>query len=198
MPKKYSFSKNNYYQIGLGSQFLARSRFVFLVLIALTLLSSILVVVVGVRNGEWRKRVVDPVNNIVSALEELSKPSDPSLYSIGPLPTVALTSPTPAVSRQVQQKAAQPQKTVIENKVVYPTITYNSDINNSTGGSRSDQWKKEQDAWWAEVQEENRQKAEQNNREYERFKADSEKSYQDAVNRGATSMQQFKDQYGIQ
>lgn len=190
----------SFYQVGLGNKFLQRARLIFGILLLLFILLSGSTIYAGITTGEWDKLVVKPLQNFandfasgLSVALELDEEVNElfiatSSANIKVEINVDNITPTvvPKKSNSVNRQYSPPVKV----EVVYPSPSYS--------GKSYEEWKKETDEWWANAQEESRRKSEESRKAVEAFGAQSDQNYQDAVNRGATGMQEFKDKYGIQ
>ena len=179
----------------MGPKILFRARLVFGALIILVLLFFATTVIAGVNTGELQKKIIKPVKNLGQGFKEvmisLSKSEEKK-------PTVSqLTATSSAIINvEVNNSAVRSFGSggnTYSVKYQYPTYppvpTYS--------GKSAEQLKQEQDAWFAKVQEENRQKSLDSQRQLEQFKADSQKSMEQFKLEGQQGLEDFKARYGI-
>ncbi|MDO8583495.1 MAG: hypothetical protein Q7R51_03110 [bacterium] len=170
---------NNFYKIGLPSNVRIRSQIIFGVLLFLFLSLSVSSVYAGVKTGRFRKVLIEPLSALVKSLEaRVNSPSTEVQY-----PSFNATSSS-NVDSEVNSQAGnyQAPNNSYAAPYVYPTIVYKS----------YDEIKKEQDAWWAQAQEQTQKLSEDSKNSLEQFRLDSQKKMDEFKKEGQQGMEQFQ------
>lgn len=190
--------ENNHYKIGLPSRIRFRSEIIFIILIIGFLSFFISGVYAGVKSGRLNEAIVEPLKNFVVELqteEEYAKPFIEEYPSFN-----ATSSSSVNVEINSQEGIYQtPSDRIYSTPYTYPTIKYKS----------YEEIKKEQDDWWAKVQEQNRRLSEESKRSLEQFRLDSQRKLENFKKEGQQGLdqfqqeseqrlQEFKQKYGIQ
>lgn len=176
--------------MGLPSHIRLRSQIIFGVLLFLFLSFSVSSVYAGVKTGRFKKVLVEPLSNLMKSLEaRVNTPSTEVDYS-----SFNATS-----SSNVNIEINSPRSNYqAPTPYVYPTIATKS----------YEEIKKEQDAWWAQVEAQNKKLSEQSKSNLEQFRIDSQKQMEEFKAQGQQGMDQFqaesqkkmddfKKQYGL-
>lgn len=193
--------ENNYYKIGLPSSVRFRSQIIFGILLLLFLSFSASGVYAGIKTGRLEKALVEPVVAFVKSLESTTDTLDTELTDFETYPSFNATSSSSVnIEINSQEDSYQtPSNRTYSTPYAYPTIAYKS----------YEELNKEQDEWWARVQEENRRLSEESKRSLEQFRADSQSKLENFKKEGQQGMEQFqlesqqkmeefKQKYGIQ
>lgn len=183
------------YKIGLGPKILFRARIIFSVLVIVILLFFTTTVIAGVSTGELQKKIIEPVKNFGQGFKEflvgVSKSEERQIVN----PRLTATS-SATIKVEVNNSLPKVKTNNGGNSSVkyqYPTYppipTYS--------GKSAEQLQQESDAWWQKVQEENRQKSLDSQRQLEEFKAQSQKDMEQFRLEGQQGLEEFRAKYGL-
>lgn len=197
---------NNHYKIGLSSEVRFRSQIVFIILLIGFLSFFASGVYAGVKSGRLKEAMVEPLKNFV---EELLTEEKYAKTFIEDKPSFKSTSSS-EVNIEINTNQADSSNTNSANRSLYK---YTPTLYPTIASKSWEQIKKEQDEWWARVQEENRRLSEQSKRELEEFRANSQQKMEEFRKQGdkesaarleqwrqesEQKTQEFKQKYGIQ
>lgn len=166
------------YKIGLGPKILSRAR---LILGSLLLLLTVVIIAgvhQGVTSGAFDRILLKPFREFADDLNKALKTTAPPVSTSSGIPT---TVSTPA-SKPV--KTNKPAYTIPQTKSTPTPYLYKT----------YDQIKKEQDEWWARVQEENRRLSEQSKKELEQFRQQNQQNLKQFEQEGQTGLEQFRQE----
>lgn len=189
--------ENNYYKIGLPSSVRFRSQIIFGILLFLFLSFSASGVYAGIKTGRLEKALVDPIVSFIKALE--NQPANLSTEAEYPSFNATSSSSVNIEINSQESNYQTPSSRSYSTPYTYPTIKYKS----------YEELNKDQDEWWAKVQEQNKKLSEESRNNLEQFRLNSQQKLEEFKKEGQQGMEQFqlesqqkmeefKQKYGIQ
>lgn len=190
--------ENNYYKIGLPSSIRFRAQIIFGLLLILFLSFSVSGVYAGVKTGRFEKVLVEPVASFIESLGSQADNLSTGREEYSSFNASSSSEVNIDINSQDSDNRI-PSDRQYNTPYAYPSIKYKS----------YEEIKKEQDEWWAQVQEQNKQLSEQSRRDIEQFRIDSQIKLNEFKKEGQQGLEQFqkesqqkmeefKQKYGIQ
>ena len=172
---KQSSAPSAYYQVGLGKGFLKRASIIFSGLFLVTVSSISGLIYLGIQNGEIERTIVSPIRALFQPAQYSNQTDTDRLTP----PSYLFNTATAAGNLQVNASPSATPKPTIKPKakVVATPVPQQS-----------------QEDWFKQVQEENRKKSEEAQKEYDQFVQDSNKRYEDFKNQSQQNYENFKNQ----
>ena len=174
--EKQPSAPSSYYKVGFGKGFLKRASFIFTGLFLATISTVSGLLYTGIQNGEFERIVVSPIKAVFK----------PAQYSVQNS-TSSLTPPS-LLNTQIATTEGNLQIIATPSATPKPTIKPKAKVVATPVPQQS------QEEWFKQVQEENRKKSEEAQKEYDQFVQDSNKRYEDFKNQSQQNYENFKNQ----